>query len=131
MADLVHKDLSYKLIGALFDVYNELGGGYQEKYYQRAVALALRKNKILFKELVPVDLSFDNQTIGRYYLDFIIDNKIVLEIKVTPRFYIRHIRQVLAYLKANDLGLGILVSFTRNGVIFKRILRGKNISDYS
>lgn len=119
---LIYPELSYKIIGTLFDVYNELGGGYQEKYYQRAVAIRFRKEGILFKEQIAIPLEFDGKKIGRYFIDFLIDNKIVLEIKVSSRFYIRDIRQILAYLKKTNLRLGILVSFTKNGLIFKRVV---------
>lgn len=125
---LVYPELSYQIIGMCFDVYNELGGGYQEKYYQRAIAKRLEKDKIKFIEQICIPLEFDQEKIGQYFLDFLIEDKVILEIKATPRFYIRDIRQVLAYLKAANLQLGILVGFTRNGVIFKRVV---NISSNS
>ena len=124
MADLVYKELSYKTVGILFKVYNELGGGYQEKYYQRAVALELKKLGVDFKEQVPVNLSYNGKNIGKYYLDFVIENKIVLEIKAIPRFYTRDIKQILAYLKRTGLTLGILASFSKGELKFKRILKG-------
>lgn len=124
MADLVHKDLSYKIIGTLFKVHSELGGGYQEKYYQKAVALELRKNKIKFKKQLLVDLNYGNEKIGRYYVDFLIDNKIVLEIKVSQVFYNRDVKQVLAYLKSTGIILGILASFSKYDLKFRRILKG-------
>jgi len=126
MADLVYKELSYKIVGILFKVYNELGGGYQEKYYQRAVALEFKKLGVDFEEQVSVNLSYNGKNIGKYYLDFVIENKIVLEIKVTPRFYLRDVKQVLSYLKATGLPLGILVAFNKKELKFKRILKGNN-----
>ncbi|NCO23360.1 GxxExxY protein [bacterium (Candidatus Moisslbacteria) CG12_big_fil_rev_8_21_14_0_65_36_11] len=123
---LIYPELSYKIVGILFDVYNELGGGYQEKYYQRAIAKRFKKVNIQFQEQINVPLKFDNEKIGQYFLDFLVDNKIILEIKVAPRFYIRDVRQILAYLKATNLQLGILASFTRNGLIFKRIINIRN-----
>jgi len=128
MAELVYKKLSYLIVGVLFNVYNELGGGYQEKYYQRAIALELKKLKISFKEQALVNLNYRGENIGKYYIDFVIENKIVLEIKVTPRFYSRDIKQVLAYLKATGLPLGILASFSKKRLKFKRVLRGNSIS---
>lgn len=124
MPELVHKDLSYIIVGILFKIYNELGGGYQEKYYQKAIALELKKNKINFQQQVFVPLKYKEEGIGRYCLDFVIDNKIVLEIKVSPVFYVRDIKQILGYLKASGLILGILVSFTKNYLKFKRVLKG-------
>jgi len=76
-------------------------------------------------EQIKADLFYDGDKLHRYYLDFIIEHKIVLELKVTPRFAPRDIMQVLGYLKQSGLILGILASLNRNGVYYKRILRGK------
>jgi len=124
MADIIEKDLSYKIVGVLFDVYNNLGGGYQEKYYQRAIARELKEKNIKYTEQVKVPLDFKGDSIGRYFLDFLIEDKIILEIKANPIFYSRDIKQILSYLKSTNIKLGILASFTRNGLKMKRVLRG-------
>jgi GxxExxY protein len=97
MAEIVEKELSYKIVGILFSVYNELGGGYQEKYYQRAIAHSLKEHGIKFKEQVHVPLHFHSESIGKYFLDFVVEDKIVVEIKVAGKFYVRDVKQVLAY----------------------------------
>ncbi len=125
MAELVYPELSYKLVGILFKVYKKLGGGYQEKIYQAAVKRELIKNSIGFIEQVNVDLLYDGNKLYKYRLDFIIEHKIVLELKVTPKFTPRDIVQVLSYLKQSGLKLGILASFSRQDIFFKRILRGR------
>lgn len=122
MEKVIYPQLSYEIIGLVYKVYNEIGPGYQEKYYQRALALELKKEKIKFKENVFVSLTYQNKDIGRYYLDFLIENKIVLELKVGVRFYHRDYKQILAYLQKTNLKLGILVLFTKDGVKFKRII---------
>ncbi|MFA6431945.1 MAG: GxxExxY protein [Candidatus Margulisiibacteriota bacterium] len=125
MPELVHPELSYKIIGILFKVYNQLGGGYQEKYYQQAIGKELYSNNLHFLEQVKTDFNYNGQRIGRYYLDFIIDHKVVLEIKTIPSFTTKEIMQVLNYLKTSNLELGILASFNRNRFFYKRILKGK------
>lgn len=122
MANIIEKELSYKVMGVLFDVHNKLGGEYQEKYYQRAVAKAFKKERIKFEEQIKVDLEFDKEKIGKYYLDFLIENKIILEIKAAPRLKPIHFRQVRAYLKAKNLELGILANFRGPKLTHKRIL---------
>lgn len=124
MANLIEKELSYKVVGVLFDVYNSLGGGYQEKYYQRAIAKELEKRDIKFTQQIKIPIDFKGDSIGRYFLDFLIENKIVLEIKAANKFYGRDVKQILAYLKNGEIDLGILVNFTRNGLQLKRVLRG-------
>jgi len=125
MADLVHRELSYRIIGILYKIYNTIGGGLQEKYYQKAMRKVFEKNKIPFLEQVRVDLDLDGVCIGRYYLDFVIDHKIALEIKSKLFFSKRDISQILGYLKKSGLELGILAAFTSEGIKFKRILRGR------
>ena len=125
MANLIHPELSYKIVGILYKVYNQLGGGYQEKFYQKAIKRELFMEKIPFLEQVRTDFNYNGQQIGRYYLDFVIDHKIVLEIKITPTFAQKDIMQVLNYLKQTNLQLGILASLNRNSIFYKRFLRGR------
>ena len=130
MAELIYPELSYKIIGVLYKVYNQMGGGYQEKYYQQALKREFFVDQIPFLEQVRTDFNYNGRMIGRYYLDFIIDHKIVLEIKTAPSFSTKDIMQVLNYLKQSGLTLGILASFNRNCIFYKRILKGSNkISD--
>lgn len=120
--DLIYPDLSYKIIGILFEVYNNLGPGYHEKYYQRATADTLKEYNLSFKEQVFSPLIFRDKKVGSFYLDFLIDDKIVLEIKKGDRFSKRNIDQVISYLKANNLKLGIIVNFGLSDLKFKRII---------
>lgn len=124
--DLIFSDLSYKIISVLFEVYNELGAGYQEKYYQRAVVVYLKKRGFNFKEQVPFLVSCAGEKIGNYFLDFLIEDKIVLELKRGELFKRSNIQQVYAYLKAADKKLGIIANFTKQGVKYKRILNLNN-----
>ena len=120
--DLLYPELSYKIIGILFEVFNELGYKYQEKYYQRAIGESLRNIKLPFKEQVHVPIKFRDANIGRYIVDFLIDNKIALEIKRGDYFSRSDIIQILAYLKTTKLKLGILARFSSKGLKFKRII---------
>lgn len=119
---LVYPELSYKIVGILFDVYNNLGFGYQEKYYQKAVALEFKRAGLKFVEQVSLPIKFKDCKIGRYFLDFLVENKIIVEIKRHNKFYKKDIEQVYSYLKHFNLKLGILASFTKNGVYFKRVI---------
>jgi len=117
--------LSYKIVGVLFRIHSALGSGYQEKYYQKAIATELKKQNISFKEQVCVPLMYSGESIGRYFIDFVINEKIILEIKAAQKFYARDIRQVLAYLKQSDIQLGIVANFGKEKLEYKRILKGK------
>ncbi|MBU4369417.1 GxxExxY protein [Patescibacteria group bacterium] len=120
--DLIYPKLSYQIVGILFEVYNDLGAGLHEKYYQRAMTKALTKAKISFREQAPVVMKFQGDKIGKYFIDFIIENRVIVELKKGERFSPKHIFQVVAYLKATKLKLGILAHFGHDSVKFKRIL---------
>ncbi|QQG42635.1 MAG: GxxExxY protein [Candidatus Giovannonibacteria bacterium] len=123
--DLIYPELSYKIIGILFDVYNQLGYGYQEKYYEKATAAALKLAGLNYKEQYLVPLKFKDEKIGNYFLDFLVDDKVVLELKRGERVAKSNIDQIYAYLIATGLKLGILAQFTPSGIKFRRILNIK------
>ncbi|MBI4812416.1 GxxExxY protein [Candidatus Falkowbacteria bacterium] len=120
--DLVYPELSYRIVGILFEIFKQLGSGYQEKYYQRAITLELKRCGLKFKEQVFSPLKYKEEKIGSYFLDFLIDDKIVLEIKKDRNFSRKNIEQVVAYLKVFNLQLGIIANFTSEGLKFKRIV---------
>lgn len=123
MEDYPDKELTYKIIGLLYQVDNELGFGYQEKYYQIALAILLEKNKIKYERELYSPINFQGKTIGRYYVDFLIENKIVVELKISNEVYDRHFKQVIGYLEANKIKLGLLVLITPKGIKIKRIIK--------
>ncbi|MDP2790013.1 MAG: GxxExxY protein [bacterium] len=120
--DLVHADLSYRVVGILFEVFNELGYGHLERVYQRAIAELMRKLDLHFQEQVRYTIQLKNRPIASYVLDFLIEGKVVLELKRGARYMRKDIEQVYAYLRASDLQLGILATFTSQGVAYKRIV---------
>lgn len=123
--ELVFPKLSYRLVGILFKVHTALGGKYQEKYYQRAVEKLLKEEGLKYEREVRVDLQFQDENIGKYYLDFLIDGKLILELKATPFLHPDDFRQVLAYLKSRRLKLGILANFRGSKLVYKRILNSE------
>ncbi len=119
---VIYKELSYKIVGILFEVYNDLGYGYQEKYYERAVMECFKESNIKFKNQVMYRVKFKDVEIGKYFLDFLVEDKIVLELKKGNHFPKRNIEQVKGYLKVTKKKLAILANFTANDVKFLRIL---------
>jgi GxxExxY protein len=120
--DLIEPELSYKIVGVLFRVYNELGPGLHEKYYQKAAAVGFQEISLPFKMEVAIPLAFSGIKVGRYFADFIVADKIIIELKTGSHINRQHAKQLLAYLKATKLSLGILVYFGSDGVSFKRII---------
>lgn len=120
--DLIYPELSYQVAGVLFEVFKELGPGYKELFYQRAVAKMLKHKGFKFKEQVPVSVQFRGESIGMNYLDFCVENKIIVELKRGDYFSHQNIKQVNQYLKATKLKLALLACFTSHGVTIKRIV---------
>jgi len=120
--DLIHPELSYTIISCAFDVNNEIGGGHHEKHYQRALAKSFEYKQLAFKEQIYYTLKYKGSIIGKSYLDFLVENKIIVEIKKGNQYSKRHIDQVLDYLKTANLPLAILINFGQNGVHFRRIV---------
>ncbi|HCC59841.1 MAG: hypothetical protein A2402_00420 [Candidatus Staskawiczbacteria bacterium RIFOXYC1_FULL_37_43] len=120
--DILYPDISYAIMGCAFDVYNEIGPGYHEKYYQRALAESFKQSGLNFLEQKVCDLKYKGKIIGKQYLDFLVDDNIIVELKKGNIFSKRHIDQVINYLKTENLKLAILINFTNKGVISKRIV---------
>lgn len=122
----MYPELSYQIIGILFEVYNTLGYGYQERYYQKAIAALLKSLGIKFKEQVSVEIKMGGETVAKGLADFIIEEKIIVEIKKGDAFRKSNIDQVYSYLKMTGLKLGILANFTVKGLLYKRIVNIRN-----
>ena len=120
--ELIYPELSYKLMGVLFKVHRRLGNSYQEKYYQRAIEVELKKENIPYKREVLVKLDYGDESIGRYFLDFVIDDKIALEVKTVPILKQEFLNQVLAYLNVANFKLGIVANLRTNRLTYKRLV---------
>lgn len=121
-ANLVYPRLSYRIVGILYDIYDELRFGYREKNYQEDFAQGLRDQKIKYRREKYIPIKYKNKRIGSYFVDFVIEEKIAVELKAAPIIYPKDIKQVLSYLKANNLRLGIIALFSKKGLTFKRIV---------
>jgi GxxExxY protein len=100
---IIYKELSYKIIGSLFEVYNTLGYGHPEKYYYKAIENEFQERKIKFKGQVPYNLIYKGNQVGKYFLDYLVEDRIVLEIKKGNYFSKKNIEQVKGYLQASKL----------------------------
>lgn len=119
---VVEPELSYRIVGLAFKMFNDIGYGMSEKYYQRVFAKILEREKIPFKKEHYVKLSYNGDSIGSYFLDFVVDDKIVVELKVRPHLGYVHIKQVVGYLRATKQELAILIYITRDGIKYRRVV---------
>lgn len=119
---VVHKELSYIVIGAIFEVYNELGYGFKERYYEDAIAKEFERRNIKYKRQFASDLKYKGEIIGKYRFDFLVEEKIIIELKTGDFYSKQNMTQAVQYLKAANLELAILVNITQHGVKYRRVL---------
>lgn len=122
MSKLIYKDLSYVVNGILFETHNQIGFGYREKVYCQAIIELLKEKDINFIYQYKIPLFFYNKEIGKRYMDFLIDDKIVVEIKVRNKIRTREFNQLKEYLRFSGYKLGLLVVFEEEGVKIYRVL---------
>jgi GxxExxY protein len=120
--NIIFKDLSYKIIGILYSIHSQLGPSFKEEHYKQAIKTFLEKENIPFEIEKPLKLETTNFSVEGIRADFVIDDKILLEIKAKPLITREDIRQVYRYLKTSKLPIGIIANFRSKKLIFKRIL---------
>jgi GxxExxY protein len=108
---LKHHELTEKIIGIFYDVYNELGHGFLESVYEQALALALAQAGMRVERQVPVSAWFRGQQVGDFRADGLVDGKVLLELKAARSIDQAHEKQLLNYLRATDIEVGLLLNF--------------------
>jgi GxxExxY protein len=123
MVDIVFKDESYKIIGACMNVHRELGAGFLEAVYQSALVREFTSQKIPFKPQVKLPVYYQGEKLEKYYVaDFICYDKIVVEIKAAALIFDPQEKQLVNYLKATKMKLGLLVNFGAKSLQYKRAI---------
>lgn len=118
--NFLYEDLSYKIRGACFNVHNNLGGGHKEGIYQKALAIELEKSGIKFEREKSLAIKYENESIGVYRPDFLINGEIILELKAVDFMPKDYEVQLLHYLKSTKLSLGFLINFSPKKVEIRR-----------
>jgi GxxExxY protein len=108
---LKHSELTDKIIGVFYDVYNELGQGFLESTYAEALLLALEESGLHAFREVPVPVWFRNRKVGQYYADLIVEGIVLLELKAARSLESAHEAQLLHYLRATEVEVGLLLNF--------------------
>ncbi len=120
--ELLHKDLTEKIIGAAFEVFNTLGYGYLEKVYQRAMVVALEAQGLSVQAEAPAQVFFRDICVGDYFADLLVEDKVVVEIKVAKTLNPVDEAQLINELRATRRNVGLLINFGRDGVKFRRAI---------
>lgn len=123
MAELLHKQLSFAVIGAAMEVHSILGSGFLEAVYQAALEKELTLRNIPFDSQVRLPVSYKNEIIGEYKADLVVDNKIIVEIKSISRMNSTHDAQAIHYLTATGMELAILINFSLGSLDYRRVVK--------
>jgi len=124
MAELKFKDITEKIIGASFEVHKFLGNGFQEVIYQRALAWEFSQAGLSFSREIEQDIFYKElqEPIGTRRADFVVEGKVLVELKAIIALEDVHLAQVLNYLKAYKLEVALLINFGSKSLTFKRLV---------
>jgi GxxExxY protein len=120
-----YEALTHQVIGCAMEVHRNLGNGFQELIYQRSLALELDEKGIEYAREVDMDISYKGVIVGSRRVDFLIKNKILVELKAVKELDDVHLAQAMNYLEAYDLQVGLLINFGGRSLEFKRIHNNK------
>jgi len=118
--------VTYKIIGSAMEIYNTLGKGFSEGVYQDCLSIEFESKRITFEKEKKFEITYKGVRIPHYYFaDFIVENKVVLEIKACSILLEDHTKQVLNYLAASKCKVGLLINFGESSLKYKRIILTK------
>ena len=118
---LLHKDLTDKIIRAFFNVYNHLGYGFLEKNYENALLIELRAMGLTCSQQKPITVLYKGNVVGKYFCDILVERKVILELKAASAIAPAHEAQLLNYLKATDIEVGLLLNFGTKPEISRKL----------
>jgi GxxExxY protein len=118
---LLHKEITDKIIKAFYNVYNSLGYGFLEKVYENAMMIELRKLGLNGQRQVPIKVYYEEQLVGEYFADIIVEDSIIVELKAAENLCEEHEFQLINYLKATELEIGLLLNFGKKPQFRRKI----------
>lgn len=119
--EYLHRDITEKIIKAFYNVYNVLGFGFLEKVYENAMMIELSLMKLICEKQKPIDVYFKEKKVGEYFADIIVENKVIIELKAAEGLIPEHEAQLLNYLKATNIEVGLLLNFGKTPQIKRQI----------
>ncbi|MCL2744436.1 MAG: GxxExxY protein [Planctomycetaceae bacterium] len=120
---MIHKDITEKVIGSAYKVYNQLGFGFLESVYKKSLLIELEKQGLKAKEEAAITVFYDNVPVGNFFADIIVEDDIIVELKSVQNIVVGHEVQLVNYLNATKKDTGLLLNFGPQGVDVKRKFR--------
>ena len=118
---MLQQDLSNRIIRCFYKVYNTLGYGFLEKVYENALYLELISNGILCKKQCPIKVFYNEAVVGEYYADIIVEDVLIIELKAAETLVLEHEYQLINYLKATEIEVGLLLNFGKEPKFIRKI----------
>jgi GxxExxY protein len=119
--ELKYRQLTENIIGVFYKVYNQLGYGFLEKVYENAMMIEFKKQGIPAISQDAINVFYENEIIGEYFADILVDDKVIVEIKATRKLILEHEAQLLNYLKATKIEVGLLLNFGPKPQIIRKV----------
>lgn len=120
-----HEEITKTVIGCAFEVVNELGAGFLESVYEKAILLALRQKGLSTIAQHPVKVMFRNECVGDFFADLFVEGKVIVELKAVKALTPEHQAQIINYLNATGIEVGLLINFGSPKLEYKRFTRKK------
>lgn len=120
-ADMKHNNVTETIIGAAYSVHNALGFGFLEKVYENSLALELRKSGLKVEQQRPVPVRYEGELVGDYVADVIVEDKVIVEVKALSALEPVHEVQLVNYLKATGIEVGLLINFGRKVEVKRKV----------
>ena len=118
---MLYEETTGRIIKAFYKVYNTLGYGFLEKVYEKALAIELSKSGFEVVRQMAIDVYYDGDLVGEYYADLVINKSIILEIKAIEALHPRHTNQLINYLKATEIEVGLLLNFGEKPEVVRKL----------
>ena len=126
---MLNQDLTKKIIGCAFTVYNTLGAGFLEKVYEQALILELKASGLSVRSQEPLSVKYRDQIIGEYFADLIVEDQVICELKAVDVLKKAHEVQLVNYLVATGIDVGVLINFGDSVTVRRKYREYKNQSD--
>jgi GxxExxY protein len=126
VAELKHELITRTVIGCAFEVINELGAGFLESVYEKAMLLALRQKGLSATPQYPARVMFRGECVGDFYADIFVEEKVIVELKAVKAIAPEHQAQIINYLNATGIEVGLLINFGNPRLEYKRFTRSKD-----
>ena len=124
-----HEDLTHKIIGCAYTVFNQLGFGFLESVYQNSMVIEINKSDLKVEKEKPLKVFYGDQVVGEFYVDLYIDNTVVVELKSVEKIAKQHEVQLVNYLNGLKKEIGLLINFGPSGVTVKRKFRNPQVEN--